>query len=305
MGADVLQQNAGARSPLLPVRLLGMGWIASRLGLGTHSLHRLLLPAGRRRLLAAAYDLGVRYFDTASSYGAGLAEREIGRILSKRRSELVLATKFGIPPGRLASVLPAGAYLAAARGAALKFVRLKDITRNVPRRNYSTAAMLRSLEGSLRRLRTDYIDVLYLHAPGADCPSEADQLVSALEALRTAGKIRYVGLSGEVGNCFAIARGCPALAEVLQVEVPADPKDLPSAAPLPPEASIGFWEFPTPPPGQPEWPFVQTLDRLHRAVPTGMILLSTRILAVIEEATKQLAGAEAASGGRPAPGFSS
>lgn len=305
MAADVLKQNTGARRLLLSVRPLGTGQIASRLGLGTHSLHRLLLPSARRRLLAAAYDLGIRYFDTAPSYGAGLAEREIGQVLSKRRSELILATKFGIAPGRLATVVPAGAYLTATAGAALKLIRLKDTGRNVPRRDYSTATMRQSVEGSLRRLRTDYIDVLYLHAPVVDCPVEADQLASALEALRTAGKIRYAGLSGDVGNCLAIARGCPDLAEVLQLEVPADPQGAPSAAPLPPEVSIGFWEFPAPFPGQPERPLAQTLDQLHRAVPSGMILLSTRNLTVIEEATKQLRGAERASGSSPAPESSS
>ena len=68
--------------------LQGTSITTSRLGLGTHSLHRLFAPAARRDLLARALDLGVLHFDTAPSYGDGLAEREIGRILRRLSGEV-------------------------------------------------------------------------------------------------------------------------------------------------------------------------------------------------------------------------
>ncbi|MFZ0553520.1 MAG: aldo/keto reductase, partial [Steroidobacteraceae bacterium] len=84
--------------------------LSSRLGLGTHALHWLFSGGARQGLLRLAYDLGIRHFDTAPSYGAGLAEREIGRFCLQHRSNLVVATKFGLAPGRLAASLPGGAY---------------------------------------------------------------------------------------------------------------------------------------------------------------------------------------------------
>jgi len=260
-----------------PSALIGeRGPVGSRLGMGTHSLHRRFSASARRRLLDLAYDCGVRYFDTAPSYGAGLAERMIGRFAYGRRSKIVVATKFGIALGGVAMRLPAGAYLAAAAGAAVKALRGRTSERRQQPRDYSAARARESVEASLRRLRTDYVDILYLHEPTLDLLGEVDDLARTLEALRMEGKIRKAGLSGQAAPCGALARLHPALAEVLQVEVPADPDGLPCPVPLDAAAGIGFWEFPARRPAAEERRPEEVLDRLHRAVPAGMILLSTR-----------------------------
>lgn len=181
--------------------------MGSRLGLGTHSLHRLLSSAPRRQLLALAYDLRIRYFDTAPSYGTGLAQREIGRFAQGRRSSMILATKFGIPPGRLASRLPAAAYWAAAGGLALGALGARRGRPRPPHRDYRPECLRPSVESSLRELRTDHLDILYLHEPTADSIGDAGCLVEALQGLRQTGKVRRIGLSRAAKRIAQILHG--------------------------------------------------------------------------------------------------
>lgn len=268
-----------ARRPLTPQAAL-----RCRLGLGTHALHRLVSADARQHLLQLAYDLGIRHFDTAPSYGAGLAEREIGRFAAGQRSTLVLTTKFGIAPGRLAAALPGGVYLTAAARAALRMLWLRRSVSGAARRDYSVPAMQTSLEDSLRRLRTDYVDVLYLHAPTRDSLESPETLLRALEALRQAGKVRRIGLSGSAAECGAIARSHPGLAEILQIELAPDSQGLPDGTSLPAATAVGLWEFPGTPPGSPTPSLLPHFERLRQVVPTGMVLLSTPERAAVRQA---------------------
>ena len=272
------------RAVLPRVPLGASGLVLPCVGFGTHALHRLLSGAARQELLRLSYDLGIRYFDTAPSYGAGLAEREIGRFARGCRTSLVLTTKFGILPGRLAAALPGGVYLQAAAGAALRALRLRRPAAEGPPRDYSVAAMQASIEGSLRRLGTDCIDILYLHAPTPASLGDPEPLVAALSALRRAGKVRWLGLSGEASPCLALARTYPALAEVLQIELPAGPGRLPEAAPLPAAAAVGLWELAGLGPQPPAGSLAQLWRCLQQAVPAGIVLLSTPGKAVIRSA---------------------
>src|SRR5262245_5364479 len=77
----------------------------TRLAFGTSRLHYLSRGDGQR-LLAAAADIGIKHFDTAPAYGDGLSERELGRLIRERRSNVVIATKYGIPPDRLIAGVP-------------------------------------------------------------------------------------------------------------------------------------------------------------------------------------------------------
>lgn len=249
--------------------------LSSRLGLGTHALHRLISRVARQKLLRLAYDLGIRHFDTAPSYGAGLAEREIGRFSAGQRATLVLTTKFGIAPGRLAAALPGGAYFNAAAGAAFRALRLRRRGAGGPRGDYTPAAMQKSIEGSLRRMRTEYVDVLYLHAPTPESLGDPGRLLEALEALRRTGKVRRIGLSGSAVECGPIAVSHPGLAEILQIELATDPQGLPDAASLPEATAMGLWEFPGPPSGSQKPGLVPQFERLQQALPKGMVLLST------------------------------
>ncbi|MEJ1964014.1 MAG: aldo/keto reductase [Gammaproteobacteria bacterium] len=141
----------------------------------------LLSTSARQRLLATAFDLGFRYFDTAPSYGGGLAEREIGAFAATRRSQLVLTTKFGIYSGRLAALPP---YVTAALRMASRLVRGGRGAGGPPPRDYDPDRARVSLENSLRALRTDHVDVLYLHEPELALLGDCDRLARALESFR-------------------------------------------------------------------------------------------------------------------------
>jgi aryl-alcohol dehydrogenase-like predicted oxidoreductase len=118
------------------------------------------------RIVDKAFDQGVNFIDTANNYNGGISEQVVGRLIAARRAQWVLATKFGNPD-------PDG-----------KGPNNQGGSRN---------AIMSSVDASLRRLNTDYIDLYYLHREAADTPME--ETVAALGDLIQAGKIRAWGLS--------------------------------------------------------------------------------------------------------------
>ena len=116
--------------------------------------------------LAEARALGCTVFDTSNLYGWGHAEELLAEAFGGCRRDVVLATKAGY-------VSPDG------------------------RQDFSDAAIRRSLDASLRRLRTDYVDLLQLHDPPQDVFDRHDRLFSALEMLRHDGTIRAYGISAK------------------------------------------------------------------------------------------------------------
>ncbi len=139
----------------LRVSMLGLG--AS--GLGTREDLR-----ESHRILDRARDAGMTLIDTANVYGRGASESAIGTWLPLHRSEVIIATKAGLPVGD-------GAH---DRGA-------------------SRSHLTRELEGSLRRLRTDYIDLYQVHP--FDPWTPLDETLQTLEGFVQQGKVRYVGAS--------------------------------------------------------------------------------------------------------------
>jgi aryl-alcohol dehydrogenase-like predicted oxidoreductase len=122
-----------------------------------------------RAVVHRALDEGVTFFDTADIYGnRGGSEELLGKALGKRRREVVVASKFGMPMG-------AGPY---ERGASRRYI-------------------MAAAEASLRRLDTDYLDVYQLHQPDPDTPQE--ETLAALDDLVRAGKVRYLGNSNFSG----------------------------------------------------------------------------------------------------------
>ena len=145
------------------------GLHVSRLGLGTMSWGRDVEWATARDLLHEFVAVGGNLVDTAPAYGAGVAEKMIGKALAGGlpRESLVIATKAG-------------------------FV-VRDGRRQI---DTSRGALLNDLESSLRRLRTDYVDLWQVHAWG-DAPIE--ETLSAMDAAVARGMARYVGVSNFVG----------------------------------------------------------------------------------------------------------
>lgn len=157
-----------------------------RLGLGTSPLGNLYTEVSDREARAvvdAAWESGVRIFDTAPHYGLGLAERRLGAALKDRpRDEFVLSTKVG----RLLVPDPSGAG------------RLDDDGFAVPARwrrewDFSADGVRRSLESSLERLGLDRVDVVYLHDPDDHWEQAFGEALPALAELREQGVVGAIG----------------------------------------------------------------------------------------------------------------
>jgi aryl-alcohol dehydrogenase-like predicted oxidoreductase len=141
--------------------------------------------AAATRLLNAVLDLGINYVDTAPAYG--LSEQRIGRALAHRRRDYVLSTKVGE-------------------------------TRHAGRSTYdfSSGALRASVERSLRRLRTDAVDLVLIHSDGDDLAIlEGTDAVQTLQDLRSEGLVRAIGLSAKTVEG---ARAALAWADTLMLE---------------------------------------------------------------------------------------
>jgi aryl-alcohol dehydrogenase-like predicted oxidoreductase len=134
----------------------------SIVGLGCNNFGVRLDLKQTTAVVHAALDAGITFFDTADVYGNGKSEEFIGRALAARRDQVVIATKFGIALDQ-------------------------------QRKGAKPAYVKRACEDSLRRLKTDRIDLYYLHRPHAETPI-ADTL-GALDELVRAGKVREIGCS--------------------------------------------------------------------------------------------------------------
>lgn len=144
------------------------GLMVSAVGIGCNAFGRRVDLEGVREILAAARDTGVTLLDTADTYGGvGASERLLGEALQGQREHFVVATKFGM------SLDGEYGHDFGARGAR-RYVR-------------------RAVEGSLRRLRTDHIDLYQLHRPDPVTPIE--ETLSVLTDLVREGKIGYLGCS--------------------------------------------------------------------------------------------------------------
>ncbi|OCA82543.1 aldo/keto reductase [Bacillus sp. FJAT-27986] len=145
--------------------------LVNPIGLGTnavggHNIYPNLDEETGREIVRTAIDYGVNFIDTAYIYGPERSEELIGEIVKEKgnRENLVIATK--------------GAH---------KFIENDVVVDNSP------AFLIKTVEESLMRLRTDYIDVFYIHFPDQNTPK--DEAVGALKELKDAGKIRAIGVS--------------------------------------------------------------------------------------------------------------
>jgi aryl-alcohol dehydrogenase-like predicted oxidoreductase len=144
------------------------GLLVSQIGLGCGNFGWRVEPATARAVIGKALDLGITLFDTADAYGEGRSEEVLAEALGDRRKEVIVATKWG------------------------KFGWPANAPGNEIRPG-SRACILRSLEGSLRRMRTDYIDLYQIHLGDPLTPIEETLLT--LDAVIRQGKVRYIGVS--------------------------------------------------------------------------------------------------------------
>jgi len=147
-------------------RTLGRsGLRVSAVGLGCNNFGGRIDLEASRPVIHRALDLGITLFDTADVYGErGGSETILGAVLGDRRKDIVLATKFGQP---------------------------MDVEKRLA--GASRRYIVTAVEASLRRLKTDWIDLYQLHRPDPLTP--IDETLRALDDLVRSGKVRYVGVS--------------------------------------------------------------------------------------------------------------
>ena len=159
------------------------GLLVSVAGLGCNNFGRRLDTEATRSVIDAAIDAGITLLDTADMYGTGRSEEILGEVLAGRRDQVVLATKFGH------SGVDMGYGPAAGAKGGRAYIR-------------------RAVEHSLRRLRTDYIDLYQLHTPDPATP--IGETMAALGELIAEGKVRYIGHSNfsgwQVAEAAVLAR---------------------------------------------------------------------------------------------------
>jgi len=169
-------------------RLGESGLMVSRIVLGTARFGELAKDAADR-IVGAAMDAGISAFDTADAYNKGESETQLGAAIASRRDSVVLCSKVGLRVGDDD----------AAHGAAMSPTGLDHAARwqagiAPTEQGLSRKHIVEGVEASLRRLRTDYIDLYQVHRWDPNVPIE--ETLGALDALVRAGKIRYVGCSG-------------------------------------------------------------------------------------------------------------
>lgn len=200
------------------VALAGTSLSSSRLGFGLSGLHHLLRSRDRQNLLSSALHHGITYFDTAPYYGHGLAERELGRFAAAHRNEILIATKVGIQADPWLNRMPLLMYSRLATNAVLRRITHRKSFIVTRKYDYTARSAAAGVERSLRALRTDHLDILYLHDPTLARLTEPDVLFKTLQQLQTTGKVRYFGLTGNVRESIAILNSCPGLHCLLQVD---------------------------------------------------------------------------------------
>ena len=161
----------------LPLSPIGYGAIKIGRNVSTKydQAYELPDPATVEKLLNAVLDIGINYIDTAPAYGT--SEERIGQAISHRRREFVLSTKVG-----------------------------ELFNGSSSRYDFSPDAVRKSVESSLRRLRTDVLDLVFIHSSRDDLRIvEQTDVVTTLMSLRDAGLVRGIGLSGYTADGFRAA----------------------------------------------------------------------------------------------------
>lgn len=203
----------------LTVSVMGLG--CSRLG-GN-------LSGGNKqeaiKLLHLALNSGINFYDTADSYGQGQSETLLGKTFKNRRDKVIFASKAGYtlsPLGNIAAkfkpaLKPLVRSLRSLKSTSSDSNSLGDVRASVLRQNFDRDYLTSAIEGSLKRLQTDYLDLFQLHSP----PSEiliSSEIWQTLESLKKQGKIRYYGVSCDTVDDALLCLQQPGLTSI-QIEI--------------------------------------------------------------------------------------
>jgi D-threo-aldose 1-dehydrogenase len=198
-----------------PANILFPGML--RLGFGCGDLFGGAALSTSARLVETALDAGIRYFDVARLYGNGSAETVLGGVLPRVRDRVIISSKAGILPWSMLLVTRIATKLAKAARHVGPLGRALVPPPSAAARHgaFGLADLARSVDCSLKALRTDYLDILLLHECGLADVQQADVL-GFVERLRTAGKIRSFGIATDHVTTIEILKEKPAIAPIVQ-----------------------------------------------------------------------------------------
>lgn len=169
-------------------------------------------------VLRKAFDAGITFYDTADMYSQGEAEVLLGQVFREKREKVIIATKGGycLPTQRklISRIKPLVKPLIKALG--IKRENLPQSVSGSLSQDFSPSYLVGAVEGSLKRLKTDYIDLYQLHSPPAEV-IESGEFIETLEALKKQGKIRFWGIAADTVEDAALALKYP---EVASVQMP-------------------------------------------------------------------------------------
>jgi aryl-alcohol dehydrogenase-like predicted oxidoreductase len=150
-------------------RIGNSGLKVSEIGLGGNNFGGRADKPTSLAVIDHALGMGINFIDTAELYAQGRSEGLVGEAIKEKRSQVIIATKFGYRPS-------------------------VGISEQGGSRNY----IMKAVDASLRRLKTDYIDLYYIHSPDTETPIE--ETLRALDDLVRTGKVRYIGCSNFVAR---------------------------------------------------------------------------------------------------------
>src|SRR5882757_4709944 len=169
-------------------------------------------------VLRKALDAGITFFDTADMYSQGESESLIGAAFRGCRQQVILATKGGycLPARRnfIRRIKPFVRPIVQALG--LKRARLPAGISGSLSQDFSPSYLIKALEGSLKRLRTDYVDLYQLHSPGAPFmrSNAFGEALQTLEKLKGQGKLRFYGIATEVPQDAPFCLSAPGISSL-------------------------------------------------------------------------------------------
>lgn len=205
------------------IALGSSGRQTTRLGFGCSSLMGAMGRRDSLAILESAFDAGIRHFDVAPMYGYGEAEGCLGEFLQRHSGDVTVATKYGIPPAKNASLIGTARSIA---GPLLKLLpglkqRLAGVarstTRKAERASFTAAQAKASLDRSLAALRCSRIDVWLLHEVEA-AELQDNGLLRLLEDETSRGTIGTFGVGSEADKIGELLAARPAYCRVLQYE---------------------------------------------------------------------------------------
>ncbi len=209
------------------IKLGKSGLKASRIGFGCSriaSLSTAYTPSEVRQTLLSAFSNGINFFDTADIYGQGDSERLLGRIFNKKREQLIFCTKAGLTLSMSQNLVrfvkpPLNFFLRRWKRAQKKTISLR---KEKERQNFEPDYLKRRIQSSLRRLKTDYIDLFLLHSPPVEFIN-IDAVFEMLIRQKERGFIHSIGISCDNQEQAFAAISIP---EVDCIQIPVNPMEM-------------------------------------------------------------------------------